>query len=63
MFNQENRGTILYVEDNPDNRLLVRRILASEGFIVNEAESATKALEILKNLQHLIFMLHDLDTH
>ena len=51
MFNQENRGTILYVEDNPDNRLLVRRILASEGFIVNEAESAAKALEILKNLQ------------
>ena len=50
MFSQENRGTVLYVEDNPENRMLVRRILASEGFIVNEAESATKALEILKTL-------------
>ena len=25
MVSQENKGTILYVEDNPDNRLLVRR--------------------------------------
>ncbi|MFQ5576053.1 MAG: response regulator [Anaerolineae bacterium] len=28
---------ILYVEDNPDNRLLVRRILEAEGYAVLEA--------------------------
>ena len=33
-------GTILYVEDNQDNRTLVRRILQSEGFQVIEAEDA-----------------------
>lgn len=37
-------GTILYVEDNQDNRTLVRRILQSEGFQVIEAEDATTAM-------------------
>lgn len=53
----ESRGTILYVEDNPDNRLLIRRILGSEGYSVHEAPSALKALEILKKLHpNLILM-------
>jgi two-component system cell cycle response regulator DivK len=43
-----NNETILYVEDNPDNRLLVRRILMAEGFQVIEASNASQALEILK---------------
>lgn len=47
----ENRGTILYVEDNPDNRMLVRRILLSEDYTVHEASSATEALEKLKTLR------------
>ena len=51
MFNEENRGTILYVEDNPDNRMLVRRILGAEGYTVHEADSATKAFEVLKTLR------------
>ena len=51
MFNEENRGTILYVEDNPDNRMLIRRILGSEGYTVHEASSATKAFEVLQTLQ------------
>jgi two-component system, cell cycle response regulator DivK len=51
MFNEENRGTILYVEDNPDNRMLIRRILGSEGYTVHEAASATNALEVLKTLR------------
>jgi two-component system, cell cycle response regulator DivK len=38
---------ILHIEDNQDNRLLVRRLLQSEGYEVLEAESAKKALEIL----------------
>jgi len=51
MFGDEKHGIILYVEDNPDNRMLVRRILGSEGYTVHEADSATKAFEVLKTLQ------------
>jgi two-component system, cell cycle response regulator DivK len=40
--------TILYVEDNPDNRLLVRRILMAYGYRIIEAEHASKAFEILQ---------------
>ncbi len=43
------KKTILYVEDNLENRILVRRLLLSEGYIVVEAENAVKALEILKS--------------
>jgi two-component system, cell cycle response regulator DivK len=40
--------TILYVEDNADNRMLVRRILMAEGFQLIEAPDATQALKILE---------------
>jgi len=50
-------GTILYVEDNPDNRLLVRRVLMSEGYTVLEAANATAAFErIEENVPELILM-------
>ena len=42
-----NKGTILYVEDNPDNRTLVRRILLSEDYSLIEATNAYDAIEIL----------------
>lgn len=45
----ENKGTILYVEDNPDNRLLVKRILLSEDYSLLEAMDATEALDVLKS--------------
>lgn len=48
MMPSENKGTILYVEDNPDNRMLVRRILLSEGYGLIEANNAFEALEALK---------------
>jgi Response regulator containing a CheY-like receiver domain and an HD-GYP domain len=49
--------TILYIEDNSDNRLLVRRVLAAEGYEVVEAERANTALEWLKsNRPDLILM-------
>jgi two-component system cell cycle response regulator DivK len=44
----QNDATILYVEDNPENRLLVRRILQAEGFTILEAESAAQALDLLQ---------------
>ena len=48
MASSENKGTILYIEDNPDNRLLVRRILLSEDYVLLEAKDAFDALDVLK---------------
>ncbi len=39
---------VLYVEDNFDNRILVRRILQSEGYEILEAENASQAFKILE---------------
>lgn len=37
--------TILYIEDNPENRLLVKRVLEVEGFQVIEADSGISGLK------------------
>lgn len=42
---------ILYVEDNPENRLLVRRILMAENFDVFEAGDAHQAMKIIETTQ------------
>jgi len=60
MFSNDKHGIILYVEDNPDNRLLVQRILGSEGYTVHEADSATKTFEVLKTL-HPDLILMDIN--
>jgi two-component system cell cycle response regulator DivK len=49
MTTPETKATILYVEDNPDNRTLVRRILLSEDYSLLEAVNGLDALNILKN--------------
>lgn len=41
--------TVLYVEDNYENRVLVRRILQAEGYQVLEAENASEALDRVMN--------------
>jgi two-component system cell cycle response regulator DivK len=43
--------TILHVEDNFDNRLLVRRLLNASGYKVIEAENAVSAKEALRTLR------------
>lgn len=43
--------TVLYVEDNRENRLLVRRVLEAEQFTFLEADSASQAIQVL--LDHL----------
>jgi len=48
MASPESKGTILYVEDNPDNRLLVRRVLLSEDYSLLEATDAMDALNVLQ---------------
>ncbi len=42
------KKTILYVEDNPDNRSLIRRVLEAEGYAVTEAANAKAALAALE---------------
>ena len=49
MMSMDNKGTILYVEDNIDNRTLVRRVLLSEDYELLEAVNAADALKVLEN--------------
>jgi two-component system cell cycle response regulator DivK len=58
---------ILYIEDNPGNRMLVRRILMVEDYDVFEAEDGPAGIEIaLREKPDLILMdmnLPDLDGY
>jgi two-component system cell cycle response regulator DivK len=42
-------ATILYVEDNAENRMLVRRVLQAAGYQVLEADSAQVAIEVVRS--------------
>jgi two-component system cell cycle response regulator DivK len=42
------KGRILYIEDNSDNRKLVRRVLEWDGYDVVEAKDGTEALARLE---------------
>jgi two-component system, cell cycle response regulator DivK len=46
----KNNLTILHIEDNFENRILVRRLLQFAGYDVHEAENAYDALEQLETL-------------
>jgi two-component system, cell cycle response regulator DivK len=48
MAQPEVKGIILYVEDNPDNRLLVKRILMAEDYKLLEATNAAQAFNLLE---------------
>ncbi len=53
-------ATILNIEDNFDNRLLVRRVLTAEGYKIVEAGNAGEGLEALKTL-HPDLILMDIN--
>ncbi len=42
------KAIILYIEDNLDNRTLIRRILSAEGYDMKEAGNAGDAKNILE---------------
>jgi two-component system cell cycle response regulator DivK len=42
------RASILYIEDNRDSRLLVRRVLEAEGYTMLEARTSSEALRQLE---------------
>lgn len=48
---------ILYIEDNPGNRVLVRRILEAEGYAVTEATDGPSGLEIAAQEQFDLILL------
>jgi CheY-like chemotaxis protein len=53
---------ILYIEDEPGNRMLVRRVLEAEGFSVLEAEDGLTGLELAaKMYQELDLILLDIN--
>jgi two-component system cell cycle response regulator DivK len=43
-------ATILYIEDDQQNRVLVRRVLEASGFTVIEAENGTVGLQLAQEL-------------
>jgi two-component system, cell cycle response regulator DivK len=48
---------IFHVEDNFENRLLVRRLLQAYGYKVVEAENAVQAKEVLKSARPDLILL------
>jgi len=60
-------ASILYVEDNFENRILVMRILNAEGYTVTFAENATQALSAIDehdfNLILMDINLPDIDGY
>lgn len=48
---------ILYIEDNPENRLLVRRVLEAEGYSIMEATDGSAGLEMAAQMQPDLILL------
>ena len=51
------KARILYIEDDPGNRMLVRRILEAEGFSIMEATDGPAGLEIAAQMQPDLILL------
>ncbi len=51
---------ILYIEDSPPNRLLVKRILTAEGYEVLEADDGISGMEIARR-EHPDLILMDMN--
>lgn len=51
------QAVILYIEDNPENRLLVRRVLEAEGYTVVEADDGPSGLEAARQFPPSLILL------
>ncbi len=51
---------VLYIEDNPDNRLLVQRVLMAEGYQVLGAANAVDGLKLAES-EHPSLILVDIN--
>ena len=65
--NQPMGSNILYIEDNPDNRTLVKRLLESRGYTLLFAKDGLTGISIAENEEvDLILLdinLHDIDGY
>jgi CheY-like chemotaxis protein len=50
-------NNILYIEDNPDNMLLVRRVLVARGYKLIEAENGMKGLSAAEDQEVDLILL------
>ncbi|HKZ68744.1 MAG TPA: response regulator [Anaerolineales bacterium] len=48
---------VLYIEDNPDNQLLVRRVLMSEGYDVILAANGQDGLQLAKSAKPNVILV------
>ena len=48
---------VLYIEDNPDNQLLVRRVLMSEGYDVILAANGQEGLQLAKSAKPNVILV------
>ena len=55
-----NKKVILYIEDDPINRLLIQRILLADGFVMLEASDSVSALALLE-FSHPDLILMDIN--
>jgi two-component system, cell cycle response regulator DivK len=53
-------NNILYIEDNPDNMVLVKRVLQAQGYCLFEAKNAMEGLAIAES-QELDLILLDIN--
>jgi two-component system cell cycle response regulator DivK len=49
--------TVLYIEDNRENRLLVKRVLEAEGYQVLEAETGLDGIRIARTMKPDLILL------
>jgi CheY-like chemotaxis protein len=54
------RNNILYIEDNPDNTMLVRRALEARGYKLLDAATGTQGVEIAE-AEHIDLILLDIN--
>jgi two-component system cell cycle response regulator DivK len=51
------KGIVLYIEDNMDNRMLVRRVLEADGFTVIECPNPNQAIALAQQVQPNIILM------
>jgi len=51
------KGIVLYIEDNADNRMLVKRVLEADGFTVFECPHPRQAMEIAQQVEPNIILM------
>jgi len=53
----EEKKLVMYIEDNLDNRTLVVRVLAAEGYDIVTASDAKEGLSLIKNMRPAVILI------